>query len=386
VSGIETQLEAKGYALGVFIDIEGAFDSTSNKSIEESMTNHGIPEALVDWTQNMLSGRDLTVSLGKETVRGRPAGGCPQGGVLSPLLWCLVVDELLTKLKEAGFLVFGYADDVAIVTRGNFLNTLKERMDIALRIIQNWCIAVGLTVNPSKTAAMIFTRKYKPEPIGLLKLWGKEIAYTSSVKYLGVTLDTKLSWKLHLEDKRKKFYTSMWACRRAMGKTWGIKPSIAMWLYKMVLLPRLMYAAVVWWPRMERVEARNLLKSLQGNYLRAVTGTMRSTPTEALQTALCSPPLDQTIIRLARQTAYRLKCQGEWRNTGVGHTRLGFLLKHPFTLKQDRIPRRYQLVKTFKVLLPSREDWKKFHLPKDPKVEYWFTDGSGANDRYGAGI
>jgi len=41
-----------------------------------------------------------------------PAGGCPQGGVLSPLLWCLVVDELLTKLKESGFLVFGYADDV----------------------------------------------------------------------------------------------------------------------------------------------------------------------------------------------------------------------------------------------------------------------------------
>jgi len=32
---------------------------------------------------------------------------------------------------------------------------------------------------------------------------------------------------------------------------------------KMVLLPRLTYAAVVWWPRVEKVEARNLLKSLQ---------------------------------------------------------------------------------------------------------------------------
>jgi len=35
---------------------------------------------------------------------------------------------------------------------------------------------------------------------------------------------------------------------------------------------------VVWWPRMERVEARNLLKSLQRSYLRAATGAMRSTP------------------------------------------------------------------------------------------------------------
>jgi len=39
-------------------------------------------------------------------------------------------------------------------------------------------------VNPSKTTAMIFIRKYKPEPIEPLKLWGKEITYASSVKYL----------------------------------------------------------------------------------------------------------------------------------------------------------------------------------------------------------
>jgi len=146
----------------------------------------------MDWTQNMMTSRYLTVSLGKAIVRGRPAGDCPQGGVLSPLLWCLVVDELLTKLKEAGFLVFGYTDDVAIIVRGNFLDILRERMDEALRITQD-CIAVGLMVNPSKTTAMIFTRKYKPEPIGPLKLWGKEITYTNSVKYLGVTLDAKLS-------------------------------------------------------------------------------------------------------------------------------------------------------------------------------------------------
>jgi len=58
VSEIETQLEAKGYALGVFIDIERAFDSTSNKSIKKAMVKHEIPKALVDWMQNILMGRD----------------------------------------------------------------------------------------------------------------------------------------------------------------------------------------------------------------------------------------------------------------------------------------------------------------------------------------
>lgn len=157
-----------------------------------------------------------------------------------------MVNNLLVKLQEAGFLVIGYADDVAIVARGNFLTTLKERMDVALRIVQDWCLAKGLTVNPSKTSAMIFTRKYKPDSIEPLMLWNKELVYTSTVKYLGVTIDPKLSWKYHLEVKRKQFYTSLWACRRAMGLTWGIKPKVALWIYRAILLPKFTYASVIW--------------------------------------------------------------------------------------------------------------------------------------------
>lgn len=52
------------------------------------------------------------------------------------LLWYLIMDELLSKLKKVGFLVYGYADDVVIVTRNNFFATLKKkRMDEALRFI-----------------------------------------------------------------------------------------------------------------------------------------------------------------------------------------------------------------------------------------------------------
>lgn len=94
-------------------------------------------------------------------------------------------------------LIFGYADDVAIVAKRNFLSILKERMD--LRIIQIWCTTKGL-INLSKTSAIIFIKKYKPEPIEPLKLWDKDIP--SLVKYLEIILDIKLSWKLHLERKK----------------------------------------------------------------------------------------------------------------------------------------------------------------------------------------
>jgi hypothetical protein len=59
-----------------------------------------------------------------------------------------------------------------------------------------------------------------------------------------------------------------------MGKTWGINSKLALWMYKAILLPELLYSSVVWWPIVSRVEIRNLLQSLQGNYLRAAVGSM----------------------------------------------------------------------------------------------------------------
>jgi hypothetical protein len=54
-----------------------------------------------------------------------------------------------------------------------------------------------------------------------------------------------------------------------------------------------------------RVEIRNLMRSLQGNYLRAAAGAMKTTPTEALQVALCHTPLDLAAIETAGLNAYR---------------------------------------------------------------------------------
>jgi hypothetical protein len=93
---------------------------------------------------------------------------------------------------------------------------------------------------------MIFIKKYKPETTEPLRFKGQEIIFTNTVKYLRVSLDPKLNWKQHLIHKKKKFYASMWVCRRAIGKTWGINPNIALWMYKAILLPKLMYETIVW--------------------------------------------------------------------------------------------------------------------------------------------
>jgi hypothetical protein len=110
------------------------------------------------------------------------------------------------------------------------------------------------------------------------------------------------------------------------------------------------------------------------------------TPTEALEVALCQTPLDLAATESAGLTADRLKCQQEWRNMGLGHTKLEFLQKYPFTLNQDRIPKKYQLVKPFKIRIPTTQDWQMPDKIIDTNTDLWFKDGSGIHDCFGVGI
>jgi hypothetical protein len=50
--------------------------------------------------------------------------GCPQTGVLSLLLWCLVVDELIARLSRGGVYTQGYVDDFCLLAVGKFPNTV----------------------------------------------------------------------------------------------------------------------------------------------------------------------------------------------------------------------------------------------------------------------
>ncbi|KMQ92098.1 lian-aa1 retrotransposon protein [Lasius niger] len=103
---IETQLEAKRYAIGgTFLNIKGAIDSISNMAIKEATTRQSPQTVSKLDRKDMLTGKNLLVEYGDIAIRGKPDRGCPQREVLFPLLWCLVVD-LLKELQRKGVLTY----------------------------------------------------------------------------------------------------------------------------------------------------------------------------------------------------------------------------------------------------------------------------------------
>ena len=114
----------------------------------------------------MLRGRLVHTSLMGSSITAKVIKGCPQGGVLSPLLWNLVVDRLLTVTNDLGFNTFGYADDIVIIVQGKFAHTVREIMQNALNVVAKWAVKEGLNISPHKTAMVPFTNRRKIEDRG----------------------------------------------------------------------------------------------------------------------------------------------------------------------------------------------------------------------------
>ena len=160
VNLIEHQLNLKGFAIGTFMDIEGAFNHTSSEVIRRAMIRQGVPIAVVNWTCHMLGNRNITIAKGNTTLRGIVDAGCPQGGVLSPLLWSLVVDKLLHLLTDQGCHSIGYADDILVIVRGMHLDAPMGVMQQTLKVVDTWFQTTGLSMKPGKTDVVIFTRRH----------------------------------------------------------------------------------------------------------------------------------------------------------------------------------------------------------------------------------
>ena len=103
-------------------------------------------------------GRPNTAKLNGSFLGAAVSRGCPQGGVLSPLLCCLFVDELIARLNRDGVNTQCYADDICLLAVAKFPNTASGLMQWACHTVQIGCGEVGLSANPDKTE-FIFTRK-----------------------------------------------------------------------------------------------------------------------------------------------------------------------------------------------------------------------------------
>ena len=110
----------------------------------------------------------------------------------------------------------------------------------------HWGYTAGLKFNPSKTVAILFTRKHKIIEPKKIAIGFSEITYSKDTRYLGVQLDHRLDWNIqfnHITKRAKQYIMTMMA---AVNKYWGPKPKLIRWIYTAIIRPRITYSAFTW--------------------------------------------------------------------------------------------------------------------------------------------
>ena len=112
------------------------------------MKKKGIDEDIIRWYKNYLTSRIAIVDIKGIKVTRNLHLGCPQGGVLSVIIWNLVFDQLLKIFDKGRLKCIGYADDGCLVIHGPNLNILYKFMNAGLAKANQWACLLYTSPSP----------------------------------------------------------------------------------------------------------------------------------------------------------------------------------------------------------------------------------------------
>ncbi|XP_076044675.1 uncharacterized protein LOC143027293 [Oratosquilla oratoria] len=190
-------------AIVVFLDLEKAFELASPHAILAALVREGVMGRMLAWLRDYLQHRSARVKFqGLKSSFQRLENGTPQGGILSPLLFNLLMEQLVALPFHNGTILLSYADDLALVVtgRGNKLRKAQQALDI----ISGKCEELGLQISAEKSRVMMVRAA---DPAGQLCIQGVGLAWVNSYQsyqYLGVWVDKWLSFTAHAAHLRER--------------------------------------------------------------------------------------------------------------------------------------------------------------------------------------
>ena len=294
----------KRTVLGIFLDIVGAFDNITHSGIADALRELKVSSFLVHWIENLLRHRTVQVELNGEKIKREVVKGNPQGGILSPFLWNCVLNSLLVDLRNRGFHVQAYADDVAILVTGTNMLWIKGRAQKALNIASNWAHNQELQFSSKKTEIVLFTNKRKAD-FGTLRLNGRQLEISKEATLLGVTHDSNLTWKPHITRIARKATAALLQCRQIMGRAWGLNPTSMRWIYTAMIRPVISHACTSWVVEVNKKYLEKKLSRVQRLACLMISSAFPSTPTGALEMLLNIMPINEFILSVAVKGSYR---------------------------------------------------------------------------------
>ena len=288
----------------IFADISGAFPSVWHEGLLYKMLQKKVPRKYMEFMRAYLKNRVVVVERNeKPAVTKYLNRSVPQGSSVGPWAWAIMFDDILRELKTAGYKAQAFADDLAVYRVKQKVEKADEVMDKALRIMEKWGDKWLIKFSQEKTKTMTFSRLRNTRR-DVVKLGGVELENVEQYRYLGLNYDCKLNWKRHIKHQVADAIKTFTKLSGASSLKWGLKEIVKRYVYKNVVLPKLTYGAITWLSVIEQKCVKKLLTRVQRIAGIAITGTYRTSATNAVGVLAGIQPIHLEIKEKAALQLY----------------------------------------------------------------------------------
>ena len=196
---IRQALDNNEFAVGVFIDLQKAFDTVDHKILLKKLEHYVIRGIANKWVESYLKNRMQFVAInGFLSDEILMQLGVPQGSILGPLLFLIYINDFHVAIKYSSSRHF--ADDTNLLAINKSLKKIRKQLNFDLRFLSKWLRANKISLNAGKTEMIIFRHPMKQLKYELkLKINGKRLYQSDFVKYLGILIDPHLKWNYHID-------------------------------------------------------------------------------------------------------------------------------------------------------------------------------------------
>ena len=200
IEGVYDKLNDSKHVLALSVDLSKAFDTVSHSILIQKLFRYGIRGLPLRWIESYLLNRNQCVRIGSKFSRSKIIKtGVPQGSILGPLFFLLYVNELPDIQNNVDFTLF--ADDTTVVCSSSCYSELICKANAVLSKLYDWTINNRLSFNARKTTSLLITNRTRDiETPSVLNVNSNQVWYDKCVKFLGVTIDYKLSFSCHIDS------------------------------------------------------------------------------------------------------------------------------------------------------------------------------------------
>ena len=322
----------------IFLDYEKAFEMADPTTILHILAvDKGISGKVLGWIKDFLTNRK-----GYSSVQGVHSdtfplfNGTPQGSVLSPYLFNILMDKLLTALDESlgpdlnrKLTVISYADDILLVSN-HFAAPMILRK--AIGHLEMASTALGLQISVSKTKAMAWTHS-QFLPSFNFTIYNGNVDWVRHFKYLGVVFGDNLSFLMHAQHLRRRATKRVNVLKHMAGSPFGATQDTLVHYYKACIRPILEYGSIIF--PIACPSAIRLLESLQNSALKIALRLPKTTRTALVLAEVGVTSIDDRAKSLAMVAWSKINAfpNHPFTNQNEMHSSIDMLPKKP---KSDR--------------------------------------------------